>query len=70
MVSKPDTTWFQLSVLESRNLQVFLIQTTGQYKGYPLRHSNTEIGFSDFQFTFIWLRKNDTQPLRFHAVEN
>jgi hypothetical protein len=31
-----------------------LIQTTGQYKGYPLRHSNTEIGFSDhFQFIFI-----------------
>jgi hypothetical protein len=43
-----DTRLFQLSVLESRNLQqVFLIQTTGQYKGYPLRHSNTEIGFSD-----------------------
>jgi hypothetical protein len=48
MVSETLIQLFQLSVLESRNLQqVFLIQTTGQYKGYPLRHSNTEIGFSD-----------------------
>jgi hypothetical protein len=42
----------------SRNLQqVFLIQTTGQYKGYPLRHSNTEIGFSDHFPVYIYLIK-------------
>jgi hypothetical protein len=26
--------------------QTFLIQTAGQFKGYPKRHSATEIGFS------------------------
>ena len=35
----------------------FLIQTTGQYKGYPLRHSNTEIGFSDHFPVYIYLIK-------------
>ena len=35
----------------------FLIQTSGQYKGYPLRHSNTEIGFSDHFPVYIYLIK-------------
>ena len=35
----------------------FLIQTTGQYKGYPLRHSSTEIGFSDHFPVYIYLIK-------------
>lgn len=35
----------------------FLIQTTGQYKGYPLRHSATEIGFSDHFPVYIYLIK-------------
>ena len=35
----------------------FLIQNGGQYKGYPLRHSNTEIGFSDHFPVYIYLIK-------------
>jgi predicted extracellular nuclease len=35
----------------------FLIQQSGQYKGYPLRHSNTEIGFSDHFPVYIYLIK-------------
>ena len=35
----------------------FLIQSSGQYKGYPLRHSNTEIGFSDHFPVYIYLIK-------------
>ena len=35
----------------------FLIQNSGQYKGYPLRHSNTEIGFSDHFPVYIYLIK-------------
>lgn len=35
----------------------YLIQTTGQYKGYPLRHSATEIGFSDHFPVYIYLIK-------------
>ena len=35
----------------------FLIQTGGQYKGYPLRHSATEIGFSDHFPVYIYLIK-------------
>ena len=35
----------------------FLIQTSGQYKGYPLRHSTTEIGFSDHFPVYIYLIK-------------
>jgi hypothetical protein len=33
----------------------FLIQTSGQYKGYPKRHSATEIGFSDHFPVYIYL---------------
>ncbi|WP_413999661.1 endonuclease/exonuclease/phosphatase family protein [Flavobacterium sp. W1B] len=35
----------------------FLIQTSGQYKGYPKRHSATEIGFSDHFPVYIYLIK-------------
>ncbi len=35
----------------------FLITTTGQYKGYPLRHTMTEVGFSDHFPTYIYLIK-------------
>jgi hypothetical protein len=31
-----------------------LIQTSGQYKGYPKRHSATEIGFSDHFPVYIY----------------
>lgn len=35
----------------------FMITTVGQYKGYPLRHSMTEIGFSDHFPSYIYLIK-------------
>ena len=35
----------------------FLIQTTGQYKGYPLRNSQSEPGFSDHFPVYIYLVK-------------
>ncbi len=35
----------------------FLIQKEGQYKGYPLRHSANEIGFSDHFPVYIYLLK-------------
>ena len=35
----------------------YLITTTGQYKGYPLRHSANEIGYSDHFPVFIYLIK-------------
>ena len=35
----------------------FMIQTTGQYKGYPLRHSANEVGFSDHFPVYIYLIK-------------
>jgi hypothetical protein len=35
----------------------FLIQIFGQYKGYPKRHSATEIGFSDHFPVYIYLIK-------------
>lgn len=37
----------------------FLIQTKGQYKGYPLRHSATEVGYSDHFPVYIYLIKNE-----------
>jgi len=33
----------------------FLIQKSGKYKGYPLRHSLTEVGFSDHFPAYIYL---------------
>lgn len=35
----------------------FMIQTDGQYKGYPLRHSATEVGYSDHFPVYIYLVK-------------
>ncbi|WP_310005798.1 endonuclease/exonuclease/phosphatase family protein [Flavobacterium granuli] len=35
----------------------FLIQKNGKYKGYPLRHSLTEIGFSDHFPVYVYLIK-------------
>jgi hypothetical protein len=35
----------------------FMIQMTGQYKGYPLRHSMNEVGFSDHFPVYIYLIK-------------
>ena len=35
----------------------YLITTTGQYKGYPLRHTMTEIGYSDHFPVYIYLIK-------------
>ena len=35
----------------------YLVQTTGSFKGYPLRHSATEIGFSDHFPVYIYLIK-------------
>ncbi|MGG5507448.1 MULTISPECIES: endonuclease/exonuclease/phosphatase family protein [unclassified Myroides] len=33
----------------------FMVQSTGQYKGYPLRNSNSEPGFSDHFPVYIYL---------------
>lgn len=35
----------------------FMIQTSGQYKGYPLRHTLNEVGFSDHLPVYIYLIK-------------
>ncbi len=35
----------------------FIIQNTGQYKGYPIRHSTNEVGFSDHFPVYIYLIK-------------
>ena len=35
----------------------YLITTSGQYKGYPLRHTMTEIGYSDHFPVFVYLIK-------------
>jgi hypothetical protein len=35
----------------------YLIQTIGKYKGYPLRHSQNEVGFSDHFPVYIYLVK-------------
>lgn len=35
----------------------YMIQMTGQYKGYPLRHSMNEVGFSDHFPAYIYLIK-------------
>jgi hypothetical protein len=35
----------------------YMIQTTGQYKGYPLRHSANEQGFSDHFPVYVYLIK-------------
>jgi Endonuclease/Exonuclease/phosphatase family len=35
----------------------FMIQMTGQYKGYPLRHQANEVGFSDHFPVYVYLMK-------------
>ena len=35
----------------------YMITTVGQYKGYPLRHTATEVGFSDHFPVYIYLIK-------------
>lgn len=35
----------------------FLIQKTGQYKGYPIRHTANEVGFSDHFPVYVYLIK-------------
>lgn len=35
----------------------YMIQMTGQYKGYPLRHQATEVGFSDHFPVYVYLLK-------------
>lgn len=35
----------------------YLVQQTGQYKGYPLRNSNNEVGFSDHFAVYLYLIK-------------
>jgi hypothetical protein len=35
----------------------YMITTVGQYKGYPLRHGNNEVGFSDHFPVYIYLIK-------------
>ena len=35
----------------------FMIQSEGRYKGYPLRHSENEVGFSDHFPVYIYLIK-------------
>lgn len=35
----------------------FLIHTAGQYKGYSLRHSANEVGFSDHFPVYVYLIK-------------
>ncbi|MCC9017953.1 endonuclease/exonuclease/phosphatase family protein [Flavobacterium lipolyticum] len=37
--------------------KTFLVQSSGPYKGYPLRHSLTEVGFSDHFPVYIYLIK-------------
>ena len=37
----------------------YMIQTTGRFKGYPLRHSATEVGFSDHFPVYIYLIKEE-----------
>jgi hypothetical protein len=38
---------FPLISTGKQEFTTLLIQTAGQFKGYPKRHSATEIGFSD-----------------------
>ncbi|MFZ0598376.1 MAG: endonuclease/exonuclease/phosphatase family protein [Flavobacterium sp.] len=53
---KPDFSTFKFWKAGIFN-KPFLVQTSGQYKGYPLRHSLTEVGFSDHFPVYIYLIK-------------
>ena len=52
--TKPKTFQFWKAGIYNKS---FLIQTSGLYKGYPLRHSATEVGFSDHFPVYIYLVK-------------
>jgi hypothetical protein len=53
---KPDFSTFKFWKAGIFN-RPYLVQTIGQYKGYPLRHSQTEVGFSDHFPVYIYLIK-------------
>ncbi|MBF4515135.1 endonuclease/exonuclease/phosphatase family protein [Flavobacterium sp. ANB] len=53
---KPDFSSFKFWKASIFN-KPYLVQTFGQYKGYPLRHSQTEVGFSDHFPVYIYLIK-------------
>ncbi|KFF07251.1 endonuclease/exonuclease/phosphatase family protein [Flavobacterium reichenbachii] len=53
---KPDFSSFKLWKAGIFN-KPFLIQNSGQYKGYPLRHTLTEVGFSDHFPVYLYLIK-------------
>jgi len=53
---KPDFTTYKFWKAGIFN-KTYLIQNSGQYKGYPLRHSTTEVGFSDHFPVYIYLIK-------------
>ncbi len=52
----PDYTSFRYWKAGIYNMP-YMIQTVGQYKGYPLRHSINEVGFSDHFPVYIYLIK-------------
>ena len=53
---KPDFTSYKFWKAGIFN-KPYLIQNSGQYKGYPLRHSFSEVGFSDHFPVYIYLIK-------------
>lgn len=53
---KPDFSTFKFWKAGIFN-KPYLITTTGQYKGYPLRHTLTEVGFSDHFPVYVYLIK-------------
>lgn len=53
MVKQKPTGWFFYKAAVFN--KPFLIQTTGQYKGYPLRNSDAEPGFSDHFPVYVYL---------------
>lgn len=53
---KPDFSTFMFWKANIFN-KSYLVQQSGQYKGYPLRHSLTEVGFSDHFPVYIYLIK-------------
>ncbi|MFH6991952.1 endonuclease/exonuclease/phosphatase family protein [Flavobacterium sp. FlaQc-48] len=53
---KPDFSTFMFWKANIFN-KPYLVQQSGQYRGYPLRHSLTEVGFSDHFPVYIYLIK-------------
>jgi hypothetical protein len=48
---------FSTLSIGKRGYTINLFNTNGQYKGYPKRHSETEVGFSDHFPVYIYLIK-------------